>query len=214
MSAVSEWVVREYFEQLGYLVNQPKKHVASGRQKSGEREVDLLVINPTVAEHRVPEHVIWTTQDLAHIGRAVVAVRGWHTDRFYAGTFEQTPEILRFVEPAAVRFASRMLGSESVARILCVPALPASGELKEKTITLLREKGVNGVLSFQTILTDLIAGVQVNLNYEKSDLLQIFRILKIYEFFRDSQMELFLRKGRTVRRKAGRSEPSAGATQA
>ena len=73
----------------------------------------------------------------------------------------------------------------------CLPRLPASGDLKDQAITLLREKGIDGVISFETMLTDLIARVDINRNYEKSDLLQTIRILKNYGLLKDSQLDFF-----------------------
>ena len=130
------------------------------------------------------------------MSRAIVGVRGWHTERFYASTFEQTPEILRFVEPDSIAFASKILGSDSMAKILCLPRLPASGELEDKIIDVLKEKGIDGVITFRTMLSELIAGVETHRNYEKSDLLQVIRLLKNYDFLKDSQLELFERKKR------------------
>ena len=198
MSSVNDCVVREYFELLGYLVSQPRKHVVPGRQKKADEEVDLLVANPTVAEHKVPDHLVWTTSDLQTVARGVVAVRGWHTGRFYASTFAQEPDILRFVESGPLRFAARLLGTSDMARILCIPDLPASGDLKEKSIRFLKEKGIDGVISFRIMLTELMRSVDANKNYEKSDLLQTIRLLKNYELLRDTQMDFF------GRRKAGR----------
>lgn len=196
MSAVNEWVVREYFELMGFLVSQPRKYAVSARQKKPDEEVDLVVMNPNVKDHELPDHLVWTSRDLKHVARAVVGIRGWHTDRFYASTFEQTPDILRFAEPASIGFATRSLGSGDMARILCLPKLPASGALKKKTIDALRAKGINGVFSFRTILSELILRVDAKRNYEKSDLLQIIRLLKNYELVRDSQLELFGKKKR------------------
>ena len=48
----------------------------------------------------------------------------------------------------------------------------------------------------RTMLTDLVAHTEANRNYQKSDLLQIIRILKNYDFFREPQMELFKSKRR------------------
>ena len=191
MAAVSEWIVREYFEGLGYLVNQPRKHVVPGRHKIAQEEIDLIVHNPRIVDQQVSEHLVWTREDLSGISRAIVAVRGWHTVRFYPSTFEQAPEILRFVEDDAVTFATELLGGRPPAKILCLPRLPASGDLKQQAITLLHEKGIDGVLSFETMLVELIARVDVNRNYEKSDLLQTIRILKNYELLKDSQLDLF-----------------------
>ncbi|MDP6490882.1 MAG: hypothetical protein QGH42_06775 [Kiritimatiellia bacterium] len=191
MAAVSEWIVREYFEGLGYLVNQPRKHVVPGRHKMAQEEIDLIVHNPRIEEQRVPEGLLWTREDLTGISRAIVAVRGWHTERFYPSTFEQAPEILRFVEEDALNFAQKLLGGQPPAKILCLPRLPASGDLKERAITLLDEKGIDGVLSFETMLVELIGRVDINRNYEKSDLLQTIRILKNYGLLKDSQLDLF-----------------------
>ena len=196
MSSVNEWVVREYFESIGYLVRQPRKHVIPGRQKKPEEEVDLVVYNPRVGEQQIAPHLVWETKDLAGIARAVVGVRGWHTERFTVSTFEQTPDILRFAEPEAVTYAGKLLGTTSMAKILCLPKLPASGELKKKTIEVLQAKGIDGVISFGTMLAELVSRVDKNKNYEKSDLLQIIRILKSYDMLRGSQLELFEKKRR------------------
>ena len=96
-------------------------------------------------------------RDLNSVAGAVVGVRGWHTDRFYPSTFEQTPEILKFLEKESVQYASRLLGGSQLAKILCLPRLPASGALKNKTIQVLKGKGVDGVISFRTMLAELIA---------------------------------------------------------
>jgi hypothetical protein len=41
------------------------------------------------------------------------------------------------------------------------------------------------------MLSDLIGHIEVNRNYQKSDLLQMIRILKNYDFFKEPQLELF-----------------------
>ena len=196
MAAVNDWVVREYFELLGYLVSQPRKHTVPGRPKTAEEEIDLVVLHPRIREEKLPDSIVWTSRELKTVPRAVVAVRGWHTERFYASTFEQTPDILRFVEAESLKFAGRLLGSTSIAKILCLPRLPATGTLKDKTIRLLKEKGIDGVLTFRTILSELVSSVDVKKNYEKSDLLQTIRLLKNYDLIKDPQLELFGKKKR------------------
>jgi hypothetical protein len=199
MSAVNESIVREYFESLGYLVSQPRKYTVPGRQKKADEEVDLVVLNPRVKEHTVPDHLVWTGEDLKTISRAIVGIRGWHTERFYASRFEQSPDIVRFAESGSVRFAGKILGNDAMAKILCLPKLPASGELQAKTMDVLRRKGIDGVISFGTMLADLILRVDTNKNYEKSDVLQVIRLLKNYDFLKDSQLEFFGKKRRRRR---------------
>jgi len=200
VSSVNESVVREYFEQLGYLVSQPRKYVPGGRQKTADEELDLIVFNPQVKDHIVPAHLIWSTSDLKSVSRAVVGVRGWHTERFYVSRFEQTPDILRFVEEAPIKFAEKLLGASPIAKILCIPNLPASGGLKDKTCEVLKLKGLDGVISFRTMLLELASRVDVNVNYEKSDLLQTIRLLKNYDLVKDGQMDMFSKKQRRPRK--------------
>lgn len=196
MSAVNEWIVREYFEQLGFLTSQPCKYLSSARHKKPDEELDLLIMRPQPQPAKLPDYMVWNTGDLAGIASAVVGVRGWHTDRIYAKTLVQTPEILRFAGPAARQAAAQRLGSTNVVAILCLPELPASGALKEKTLRALREHGIDGVLSFRTMLAELVSMVRSNCNYDKSDLLQVLRILKNYALLREPQLELFWKKSR------------------
>ena len=195
MSVVNEWVVREYFEHLGYLVGQPCKHTVSGRREkhSGE-EIDLMVHNPAIREHKLPDHFIWRSEDLETVSAAIVGIRGWHGYRFYASTFKHTPEAVAFAAPRSVRIGARRLGTNGFARILCIPKLPATGELKEQVIALLRDSGIDGVLVFPTMLAEIVHSVDQRKNYERSDLLQIIRILKSYDFLKDSQLELFAQR--------------------
>ncbi|MCX7591501.1 MAG: hypothetical protein N2255_07720 [Kiritimatiellae bacterium] len=209
MTAVNEWLVREYFETLGFLTIQTCKYVVPGRKKTAAEEFDLLVFNPRAKHHCVPANMIWTTGDLEGVGAAVVAVHGWHTGRFYARTFELSPDILGFVRPESLRIASEFLGSCPMARILCVPRLPASGKLREQTVAMLRQKGVDGVISFRTMLIELIRRVDVKKNYEKSDILQIIRLLKNYDLVAEPQMDLFEKKLRR-KRKGGKTSNRAG----
>ena len=204
MSGVNEAIVREYFESLGFVVCQPCKYVIPGRKKKAEEELDLVVLNPLVGEQSLPDNVLWETGDLKGVPRAIVAIRGWHTGRFTPAIFEQEPEILRFAEESAVRVGQKKLASREVAKILCLAELPASKDLKKEALSMLREKGVDGVLLFRTILEHLVAHVDRNKNYEKSDLLQSIRIFKSYDLLKDRQMDLFDKKRR--RRKTSKDK--------
>ncbi|MGI6086477.1 MAG: hypothetical protein ACOYCD_00820 [Kiritimatiellia bacterium] len=205
MSAVNELIVREYFEGLGYQIQQPCKYLVSGRAKRPEEEADLLIRHPGVAVTQIPEHVLWTNEDLRTIGQAVVCVYGWHGERIYPAMLENLPEIVRFVAPESLRAAHRALGSDQAANILCLPKLPASAILKQQLLSRLREKGVHGVLLFRNILRTLIHQVDASRNYDKSDVLQVIRILKIYDLLQSAQLELF--NGRRSRRRSKGTAP-------
>ena len=206
MSAVSEWIVREYFESLGFLVRQPRKYQVSARPKQVEEEIDLLVVNPAVAEQKVPAASLWGAADLKQVSRAIVGVRGWHTERFSPAVIELSPEIFRFADSTAMKNTVRDLGTGPVAKILCLPELPAAAPMREKALALFKEKGIDGVLMFRTMLLELAEHVDVNKNYEKSDLLQILRLLKNYDLLKGAQMDLFSRKSRNKRQAIASTE--------
>jgi hypothetical protein len=202
MASVSEWIVREYFEQQGYMVIQPCKYFVTGRPKRIDEEIDLIADHPLITEQRLPDTMLWSAKDLKTVPRAVVGVYGWHTERVYPAMLAHIPEIARFAGVDAVRSAARRLGQSGFAKVLCLPKLPVSEKLRDDTLDLLKQKGIDGVLLFRTMLLELLEGVDTNKNYEKSDLLQILRILKNYDLLKAPQLELFALRKRRVRRNA------------
>jgi len=190
MAAVSESIVREYFEMHGFFVRQRRKYAARNRRE--DEEVDFQVINPRAEAATSPLPFELTSADLARLSSAVVVVKGWHTETFSSAVITHAPEIFRFLEPQVLQQAMRSFGPNTTpAKILVVPALPQDDEARAQSIELLRSKGVDAVIPFHTLLTDLIQGTEINRNYQKSDLLQIIRVLKNYDFFRDQQLDLF-----------------------
>jgi hypothetical protein len=195
MSAVDETIVREFFEARGFLVCQRRKYVG----RAGDEEVNFVVVNPkpVTAEESLPFEL--TAESLPRVGRAVVAVKGWHTEIFSPGVLTHQPKIFRFVEKKAVDEAHKLVGGDGLLKLLVIPGLPREAKLREKSIELLRLKGVDGVISFPVILQHLISTVAVNRNYQKSELLQTLRLLKNYDLLREPQMELKLKPQRKKR---------------
>lgn len=195
MSAVSETIVREYFELHGFFVRQQRKYVAPSQR---DEQIDFLVINPHPAPASRPLPFMLSSSDLPALRRAVVGVRGWHTETFRPAVLRHAPWLFRFAEPSAFRSAARALGGEEpVLKILVVPSLPHSPAAQSRSIEFLRSKGIDAVMPFATMLADLIQATETNRNYQKSDLLQIIRILKTYGFFREPQLELFRARRRS-----------------
>jgi hypothetical protein len=204
MASISENIVREYFESHGFFVRQQRKYIAPARQE--DDEIDFLVLHPRhAAATELP--FILRSEDLTGVATAVVVVKGWHSETFSPGLLANAPEIFRFLEPAVFQAAWKSFGRETApAKILVVPALPTGNEARQQSIALLRNKGVDAVLPFRTMLADLIGHIEVNRNYQKSDLLQVIRILKNYELLGDAQLDLFRstpKRRRSGRRKAG-----------
>jgi len=195
MSAVDETIVREYFEAHGFLVCQRRKYVVQSRQKRADEEISLIVLNPQASGHGPSEFEL-NSETLPQVSRAIVSVKGWHTEVFAPGVLAHQPKIFRFVEASAVEEAKKLVGSDGLLKILVVPGLPRDQKTRDRSIELLRARGVDGVISFRAMLSDLIARVHTNRNYQKSDLLQTLRLLKNYELLRDPQLELKLKAKR------------------
>ncbi len=191
MSAVSESIVREYFELHEFLVRQHRKYIGQTRREEDD-DIDFFVLNPHPQSPGEPLPFVLSSADLPSIERAIVVVKGWHTETFSSAVLTHAPEIFRFVQPRVFQQAARAFGKEGTPlKILVVPALPQAAQAREESISLLRSKGIDAVIPFRTMLTDLVNETEVNRNYQKSDLLQIIRILKNYDFFKEPQLELF-----------------------
>lgn len=195
MASVNEQIVREYFETLGFFVLQPNKHQVAARHKLDAEEIDLLIARPGQAGvFTTPAQIVWGAPELAKVQRAIVSIRGWHTDRFSPAVLKKNPDIFRFAELAVIKEARKTLGAGSVTKILCLSDLTATVGPQEETLALLRQGGIDGVLSFRTMLLELMESVDVAKNYEKSDLIQTLRILKTYDLLKDAQLDLFAAK--------------------
>lgn len=199
MAAIDEGIVREYFEQNGFFVRQARKYQVQARRKTSDEEVDLLVHNPLWQRGlRRPEFMLFANE-LPYIHRAVVAVKPWHTEVFTPAILKGSPEIFGFLEDNVVRQAARLFPLETeladdtadpIAKILVLPALPTAEPYRSQSVQLLKERGVDAIISFRAMLLDLIETIESNRNYGKSDTLQILRLLKNYDLLKDAQMDL------------------------
>jgi hypothetical protein len=195
MSNVSETIVREYFELHEFLVRQHRKYIAQTKRE--EDDIDFFVLNPQARAREAELPFVIGSGELPFIARAIVVVKGWHTETFSSARLASTPEIFRFVGTKVFQQAARVFGENGAPlKILVVPALPQDAAERDKSIALLKSKGVDAVIPFRTMLADLVERTEANRNYQKSDILQVIRILKNYDFFREPQMELFKVKRR------------------
>jgi len=198
MAGFDEQIVREYFELHGFLVRQMRKYQVQSRKKLDEEEIDLLVYNPSyAASDRAPNFLLFASE-LPHIHRALVVVKAWHTTlRFTPTMLRSSSEIFKFLEKDVLKTVEDLFvdpeefGDKNLLKILVLPGLPTAEPHRSESIQLLREKGVDGIISFRSMLLDIIQKVEVNRNYSKSDTLQILRVLKNYDLVKDPQMALF-----------------------
>jgi len=199
MSGIDETIVREYFEMNGFLVRQLRKYQVRARAKSSEEEIDLLVMNPGWRRAAGKPGFLLFSNELHLIQRALVSIKAWHSHRFTPGTLRGSADIFRFLERDVLKKAEELFDLQAtdaeeignVLKILVLPGLPTHEPHKTESIALLKKAGVDAVLSYRGILQDIVTKLEINHNYQKSDLLQVIRILKNYDMIKPPQMELF-----------------------
>jgi hypothetical protein len=197
MSAIDEGIVREYFEQNGFLVRQARKYQVSARRKAAEEEIDLIVFNPAWQRGaRKPDFFLFSSE-LPFVHKAIVAVKGWHTGVFTPNMLRSSPEIFSFLQQNVLKEAERFFppdpdGEEAGAfiKILVLPSLPTAEPFRSQSVELLKQHGVDAIVSFRAMLIDLLDKIEINQNYSKSDTLQVMRLLKNYDLLKDTQMDL------------------------
>ncbi len=185
MGDVNVQLVREFFElNLFHVLTNWQQ--ASRKLRPGEHAGQLFVQNTNAAPARELPFLL-QPGDINTIERAVVEVRAWHGDRFYPSVIEANPVLYEFVSHDAI--AGDVFQHLPYETILVVSELPASPELRGRSLALLHETGVGHIIEFPHVLHDLLNRIDANGNYPSSDTLQTLRLLKRYKLVRNQQME-------------------------
>ncbi|HOJ38916.1 MAG TPA: hypothetical protein PKX93_01415 [bacterium] len=174
MSYTSILLVKEFFSLHGFLA-LPYEDI-------------LLVKNSNPGKGGTRSYLM-EIEDVLRIEQAVVKPVAWHTLKFVPSVLKQSPEIFRFLEGDFLSLTKKVFSAEGFSRVLVIPGLPASSELKEQSITYLKEKGIDGVICFPTVLAALIKKINPRRVY-LSQTNELLRILKFYEFFKEEQPSL------------------------
>jgi hypothetical protein len=211
VSAIDEGIVREYFEQNGFLVRQARKYQVSARRKAAEEEIDLIVFNPAWQRGaRKPDFFLFSNE-LPYVQKAIVAVKGWHTGVFTPNMLKSSPEIFSFLQQNVLKEAARFFppnanaaedAADPPTKILVLPSLPTAEPFRTQSVDLLKQAGVDAIISFRAMLLDLLEKIEINQNYSKSDTLQVMRLLKNYDLLKDTQLDLLTERGPAAPRRA------------
>ncbi|MBR6020882.1 MAG: hypothetical protein IK066_00525, partial [Kiritimatiellae bacterium] len=111
MAGVNGQLAREYLEGLGYVTRPAKNYQVIARAKAPHEEADWLGWNPAwLPGVPRPRAGLGEAAELARVPGVVVAVRGWHTERFSSERLEGAPEVWRFAEEASMRASRAALG--------------------------------------------------------------------------------------------------------
>jgi hypothetical protein len=193
MSDVNLELVKEFFELNGFMILTNRKHQLRKVGADWEYSIELLTANLDVAEQKKKPGFLLEPPDLKGIQRAIVDVKGWHTEVFYPSTIESARSFFAFVSPESLQYATKVFKGEPFTKVVVLSELPSNKEILERSIDVLRKNGIDHAIEFSTILKDLITHVQINYNYTESDTLQLVRLMKRYGLIKDLQMEFLFR---------------------
>ena len=194
---MDESIAREYLELNGFVTMPLRKGRAQSKRSLSEEGLDLYIRNTRVAESDRPPSFLLFSSELRRLESAVVCVRGWHSEKAALAAMKSGADMLRHVESNVLKKVDkwfefenwRELGETSFPkRVLVAPAFPTQEAYRARIESALREKGVDGILSFKSMLLDIIDRVDTRHVYPRSDLLQLVRTLKTFDLIKDSQM--------------------------
>lgn len=187
MSDLNMQMVREFFELRSFHVLTHWQH--EGLLPKSADPCSLLFVENAQAQPRPGTGFVLSPDETAGIHRAVVEVRAWHADRFYASVIENSAALSHVGDSETRQLGRTVFGSDDFVSILVLSRLPASAEPRARSLALLRERGVDHVFEFPTLLQDMLERISAHGNYAPSQTLQTMRILKRYNLVRRQQLE-------------------------
>ena len=137
------------------------------KKSSGESDIDL-----TIFREDPPD-------------RAIVEVKGWHTETFTKSYFttkrpkDYRSRIFHFLRPEATKAANKFFKNKPFRRIIVVPKI--SEKDRAEIVGICNKKGVE-ILEFTNILNRIIQETKTNKNYKDSEFQQAVRLMKVYKF--------------------------------
>ena len=102
----------------------------------------------------------------------------------------QTPGSATWQRSAGVAYVSVGGAGDTLTKILVLPSLPTAEPFRSQSVEMLKQAGVDAIISFRAMLLDLLEKIEINQNYSKSDTLQVMRLLKNYDLLKDTQLNL------------------------
>lgn len=198
MQSVEEAIVSEYLEQNGFLV-RPLRKSRSQLKKGLDEGLDLYVRNMVFREGSRPANFLLFSSELRYLESAIICVRGWYGDKALLATMTSGAEMVKYLDSNVFKKVEKWFEHDPAVsfgttappkKVLVAPVFPTQEPYRSQCAELLKEKGVDGILSFKSMALDLIDRVETKQVYEKSDLLQVLRVLKTFDLVKDSQMNL------------------------
>lgn len=207
MAGIDLQIVREFFELNHFKVaTRWPQHDPQG---AGDGGVQLYVQNAGAVDPQPAETELHPSRVRA-IGNALVEVRPWHTDRFYASLIDGNPVLTQFAEPWSLGHAADFFGGEPFVTVLVISELPRTPEQRAQALRRVEQAGVGHVLEFPAILQDLTERVALSGSYSASPTLELLQLLKRYRLLRSQQLEFTFPRESAIYARNPRVETTPG----
>jgi hypothetical protein len=126
---------------------------------------------------------------------------GWGNSDFANGMLNNDSSLVKFFkkEVKDSRLNTGFNSSSELAqsgmgplkRLLIVPALPRNETKAGDVFSMLKEIGVDGVLTLRSLLENLLKQTEPANLYPGKPFFQILKLLKVYELAKEPQLEMF-----------------------
>lgn len=155
-----------------------------------KKEDLLLVKNARVVNGPGEDKFILSGGDISGtIGNAVVKPVSWHTMKFTPLVLSRFPDIFDFLKARNAGEYGKFFGGENFLKILVIPSLPASEGLREESIRVMKEKGIDRLVMFSSVIAGLVERIEPRHVY-LSTVNEVLRVLKFYRFFAEEEQNL------------------------
>ena len=193
-------LINEYFENNGFFVRRAGKFRSNKRKKSGDELLATAILKPSLNENSSSLGFRLYTSDLNKIRFALVCTLSWENPEFSYGMLTNDALLMKFFKKQVKENLIEECfnpsaelpeyGIGSFLRLLIVPALPKDEKKMSEVFTLFNSINVEGILTFRSILENLLRSSDPSI-YSGKPILEIFKILKAYELAKDPQLEMF-----------------------
>lgn len=151
----------------------------------------LIIKNPEKTDKEINDFVI-EKEKIIFVDKSIIKILSWHTLKFTPSVIKKfSSEIFEITEEKFYKEIKNFFKDEKYKKILIIPGLPAKDNLKNESIRIMRENGIDHVIFFHTIISGLIDKIDERKLYQ-SHTLEIIRILKYYKFFSKKSFNISL----------------------
>lgn len=193
-------LIGTYFESNGFLVRRMGNvEVVSGRKKY-EDLGSLAIFNPAVPENASVSFRLYTS-DLSKIRSGLVTLLGWGNSDFTNGMLNNDGLLVKFfkkeVKDSRLKSSFDSIpelaqtGMGTLKRLLIVPALPRNETKAGDVFSMLKQIGVDGVLTLHSLLENLLKQSGPSGLCSGKPFFQVLSLLKVYGFTKEPQLEMF-----------------------